>query len=109
MEAENNKPRFIKNQNSFPGWGRLGWGDKILTFVVPSLAYSKSNKLKDKILDSMRGYIFINVNTLGFDMPTDYQLMKDWYKVTRPAFFITYPQPINTELINLALKSKNNN
>lgn len=71
--------------------------------------YSKSKKLKDKILDSMRGYIFRNVNTLGFDMPTDYQLMKDWYKVTRPAFFITYPQPINTELINLALKSKNNN
>jgi len=68
--------------------------------------YSKSKKLRDKIMDFMRGHIFKNVNTLGFDMPTDYQLMKDWYKVTRRAFFITYPQPINKELIDLALKAK---
>ncbi len=70
--------------------------------------YLKSKRLKDKILDYMRGYIFKNVKTLGFDMPTDYQLMKEWYKVNRGAFFITYPQPINKELINLALKSKSN-
>lgn len=70
--------------------------------------YASSNKIKDKILDSMRGYIFEYVNTLGFDMPTDYQLMREWYKVNRGAFFITYPQPVNKELINLALKSKSN-
>ena len=71
-------------------------------------AYLKSKKIKDKFLDYMRGYIFRNVKTLGFDMPTDYQLMKEWYKVTRNAFFITYPQSINKDLINLALKSKSN-
>lgn len=70
--------------------------------------YESSKKIKDKIIDFMRGYIFRNVNTLGFDMPTDYQLMKEWYKVKRNAFFITYPQPINKELISLALKEKTN-
>lgn len=70
--------------------------------------YASSNKVKDKIFDFMRGYIFENVNTLGFDMPTDYQLMKEWYKITRSAFFITYPQPINKELITLALKERIN-
>ena len=78
------------------------WGSDL--YIHRTLSLSK--KLKDKITEFMRGYIFRNVNTLGFDMPTDYQLMKDWYNVTRPACFITYPQPINKELINLALKSK---
>lgn len=68
--------------------------------------YSKSKKIKDKILDFMRGVIFKRVKTLAFDMPTDYQLMQEWYKVKRNAFFITYPQPINTGLIDLALKAK---
>lgn len=79
------------------------WGSDL--YIHRTLSTSK--KFKDKIFECMRGYVFRNVNTLGFDMPTDYQLMKDWYSVTRNAYFITYPQPINKDLIDLALKSKN--
>lgn len=80
------------------------WGADL--YIHRTLSISK--KIKDKILEFMRGYIFRNVNTLGFDMPTDYQLMKDWYKVTKTAYFITYPQPLNKNMIELALKEKSN-
>lgn len=95
---------FYINRNLLHRSTIVMWGADL--YIHRPLA--TSGKVKDKIIESMREFIFRNVNSLGFDMPTDYQLMKEWYNVTRKAYFITYPQPINKDLINLALNAKTN-
>lgn len=91
-------PELLKNRTSLVMWG----GD----LYSHRRVISGEAHFKERCFDKLKKDIFQNVHNLCFDMPTDYQLMREWYKIDRSFIQITYPQSINMDLIDKTVEKK---